>query len=220
MAYFLTEKQVRYILPVLPFLSILAVMGIKDLDDRLKPEKLFTFLRFHGSFGSIARIVLFAGIVSLLTLNFLYLKNRMNIIKPFQYVLGQETREDFLRRNLLHFPVVEYINMNLPDDVKIFSMFLGRRGYYLERSYKNEPSFGRNTINRMVKSAANEESFNKFVQSMDVTHILMRTDLVNNYLKDNFSQEEIKRFMQLAKKSWKQVYEYHGHALWDIQADR
>ena len=72
----------------------------------------------------------------------------------------------------------------------------------------------------MVKSAANEESFNKFVQSMDVTHILMRKDLVNNYLKDNFSQEEIKRFMQLANKSWKQVYEYHGHALWDIQADR
>ena len=217
MAYFLTEKQVRYILPVLPFLSIIAVMGIKDLDDRLKPAKLFTFLRFHGSFGSIARIVLFAGIASLLTLNFLYLKNRMNIIKPFQYVLGQETRENFLRRNLLHYPVVEYINMNLPDDVKIFSMFLGRRGYYLERSFKNEQSFGRHTINRMVKSAANEENFLKFIRSMDVTHILMRTDLVDNYLKNNFSQKKIERFMILANKHWKQIYEYNNYAVWDIQ---
>ena len=220
MAYFLTEKQVRYILPVLPFLSIIAVMGIKDLDDRLKTEKLFTFLRFHGSIGSIARIVLFAGIVSLLTLNFLYLKNRMNIVKPFQYVLGQETRENFLRRNLLHFPVVEYINMNLPDDVKIFSMFLGRRGYYLERSYKNEPSFGRNTINRMVKSAANEERFNKFVQSMDVTHILMRADLVENYLRDNFSLKEISIFINIFEKYWKLEYEYNNHAVWEIQDRR
>jgi len=219
MAYFLTEKQVRYILPVLPFLAIIAVMGIKDLYDRLKPEKLFTFLRFHGSFGSIARIVLFAGIASLLTLNFLYLKNRMNIIKPFQYVFGQETREDFLRRNLLHFPVVEYINMNLPDDAKIISMFLGRRGYYLERSYKNEPSFGVNTIQRMVKSAESEERFLEFIRSMDVTHILMRTDLVDNYLKNNFSQKKIERFMILANKYWRQIYEYNNHAVWDIEGD-
>jgi len=217
MAYFLTEKQVRYILPVLPFLAIIAVMGIKDLDDRLKPEKLLTFFRFHGSFGSITRIVLFAGVATLLTLNFLYLKNRMNIIKPFPHVLGQETREDFLRRNLLHFPVVEYINMNLPDDAKIFSMFLGRRGYYLERSYKNEPSFGMNTINRMVKSAANEERFNEFVRSMDVTHILMRTDLVENYLRDNFSLKEISIFMNIFKKYWKLEYEYNNHAVWEIQ---
>jgi hypothetical protein len=143
----------------------------------------------------------------------------MNIVKPFQYVLGQETRENFLRRNLLHFPVVEYINMNLPDDVKIFSMFLGRRGYYLERSYKNEPSFGRNTINRMVKSAANEEKFLKFIRSMDVTHILMRTDLVDNYLKNNFSQRKIERFMILVNKHWKQTYENNNHAVWDIQGN-
>jgi len=220
MAYFLTEKQVRYILPVLPFLAIITVMGIKDLYDRLKPEKLYTFLRFHGSFGYVARIVLFAGIASLLTLNFLYLKNRMNIIKPFQYVFGQETREDFLRRNLLHFPAVEYINMNLPEDAKIFSMFLGRRGYYLERSYKNEPSFGVKTIKRMVKSAASEERFLTFKRSMDVTHILMRTDLVDSYLKDNFSKKKIERFMILANKYWKQVYEYNNHAVWDIQNQR
>jgi hypothetical protein len=217
MAYFLTEKQVRYTLPALPFLAIIAVMGIKDLDDRLKPEKLFTFLRFHVSFGSIVRIVLFAGVATLLTLNFLYLKNRMNIIKPFPYVLGQETREDFLRRNLLHFPAVEYINANLPDDAKIFSMFLGRRGYYLERSYKNEPSFGMNTIKHMVKSAASEEEFLKFVRSMDITHILMRTDLVENYLRDNFSLKEISIFMNIFKKYWKLKYEYNNHAVWEVQ---
>jgi hypothetical protein len=143
----------------------------------------------------------------------------MNIIKPFQYVFGQETREDFLRRNLLHFPAVEYINMNLPDDAKIFSMFLGRRGYYLERSYKNEPSFGVNTIKRMVKSAASEERFLTFIRSMDVTHILMRTDLVDNYLKNNFSQKKIERFMILVNKYWRQIYEYNNHAVWDIQGD-
>jgi hypothetical protein len=115
---------------------------------------------------------------------------------------------------------VEYINANLPNDAKIFSMFLGRRGYYLERSYKNEPSFGMNTIKRMVKSAANEKRFLKYIRSMDVTHILMRTDLVDSYLKDNFSKKKIERFMILVNKDWKQVYEYNNHAIWDIQNQR
>jgi hypothetical protein len=220
MAYFLTEKQVRYILPVLPFLAIIAVMGIKDLDDILKQGSNFTFLRFQGNFGNMARIVLFAGVATLFTFNFIYLKNRMNKIKPFPYVLRQETRGDFLRRNLLDYPAVEYINMNLPDDAKILTMFLGRRGYYIERPYKNESSFGMNTIKHMVKSATSEESFLKYVRSMDVTHIFMRTDLVDNYLKDNFSKKEIERFMILVNKYWKQVYEYNNHAVWNIQSSR
>jgi hypothetical protein len=72
----------------------------------------------------------------------------------------------------------------------------------------------------MVKSAASEERFLTFIRSMDVTHILIRTDLVDNYLKNNFSQKKIERFMILVDKYWKQVYEYNNHAIWDIQNQR
>jgi hypothetical protein len=98
-------------------------------------------------------------------------------------------------------------------------MFLGRRGYYLERIYKNEASFGMNTINQMINSSVAEDSFKEFIRSMQVTHILMRTDLVGNYLKNNFSQEEINRLMNLARKYWHRVYENNGYAVWDIQAN-
>jgi hypothetical protein len=216
MAYFLTEKQVRYILPVLPFLSIIAVMGIKNLDDKLKPETCFSFLRFRKRFGSLIRILLFATIAILLTFNLTYLKKRFDIIKPFPYILNQETRDDFLRRHLLHYDAVKYINANLPMNAKVFTVFLGRRGYYLDREYKNEPSFGRDTISQMVNSSISEEKFQKYVRSMNVTHILMRTDLADNYLKDNFSIEEIERFMNLVKKHWKLIYESNDYTIWKL----
>ena len=220
MAYFLTEKQVRYILPVLPFLSILAVMGIKDLTDKLKAETFLFSLRFHITVRSISRIVLFACVSILLASNFFYLRDRINIIKPLPYIFGQESRENFLKRHLLHYNAVRYINANLMDDAKVFTMFLGRRGYYLDKDYRNERSFGRNTISHMVNSSTHEKKFTKYVRSMNVTHILMRTELVDNYLKDNFSQEEIKRFLNLAKKCWKLVYETNGYTVWDIQTKR
>jgi hypothetical protein len=217
MAFFLTAKQARYILPVLPFLCILAVMGIKDVMDKLKEETFLSSLKLGKNAKSIARILLFAVIAILLTLNLVYLKSRINVIKPFPYVMGKETREAFLKRHLLHYDAVEYINDNLPIDAKIFTMFLGRRGYYLDRAYENESSFGMSTIRHMVNSSNDEKEFVEYVRSMGVTHILMRTDLGNKYLKDNFSKDNINRFLTLEKKYWKKVYENNGYTIWDIR---
>ena len=217
MAYFLTEKQVRYILPVLPFLTILAVMGIKDLTDKLNAETFLSSLRSRENIKAIFRIVLFASVSILLASNFFYLRDRIHIIKPFPYVFGTETKKAFLKRHLLHYDAVEYINTHLPDDAIIFSMFLGRRGYYLDRAYKNEPSFGRSALNHMVDSSVSEEKFKRFMKSMGVTHILMRSDLVDRYLQDNFATEEIRRFIERSKKCWKPVYEHNGYAVWDVR---
>jgi hypothetical protein len=217
MAYFLTAKQVRYILPVLPFLAIVAVMGIKDFMDKLGEETFLSSLQFGENAKLISRILLFASVAILLIPNLVYLKSRINDIKPFPYIMGKESREAFLRRHLLHYDAVRYINNNLPVDARIFTMFLGRRGYYLDRAYKNESSFGLSTIKQMVNSSTDEDKFMEYIKSIGATHILIRTDLADKYLKDNFSIQEIKRFMNIVKKYWKLIYESNGYSIWNIE---
>lgn len=217
-AYFFTRQEVRYLLPVLPFLAILAVMGIKSIADKLKEDAFSSLPKFHKSVRITARMFLFTSVIILLSFNGLYLKKRVDIIKPFPYVFRQETREAFLRRHLKFFPAFEYINTHLPDNAIVFTMFLGCRGYYLDRSYKNEPSYGMNTLKLMVDNSVDAEKFVEYIKSMEVTHILMRTDLVDNYLHDNFSQEEILRFMNLVNKSWKRIYAHNEYTIWDIQS--
>lgn len=218
MAYFLTSKQVRYILPVLPFLSIIAVMGIKDLMDGLGDGVLTSFLGVRMNGGSISKMVIFATAAILLASNLFYLKNRMDIIKPFPYLFGKETKDAFLKRHLLHYDAVKYVNASLADDAVIFTMYLGRRGYYLDRDYRNEPSFGVSTLNKMVISSTGEEEFKEYIGSMGVTHILIRTDLVDKYLKDNFSPEKIKRLLILENKYWRKIYENNGYSVWNVNA--
>lgn len=219
-AYFLTAKQVRYILPVLPFLSILAVMGIKDLVDKMEAKMHYSSWRLRRNLRSISGVLIFAGVAILLLINLFYLKNRIDIVNPYPYVSGRETRDVFLEHHLLHYKAVKFINKNLPDDAIVFTIFLGRRGYYLNRNYKNEKSFGMNTLNHMINSSTNEKKFVEYVRSTNVTHILMRTDLVNNYLRDNFSQKESRRFIKLTKKYWKKIYKDKFYAVWDIRVRR
>ena len=73
------------------------------------------------------------------------------------------------------------------------------------------------TIRYMVNSSNGEDEFMRYISSMNATHILMRTNLVDKYLKDNFQQKEIKRFLKLVKKYWKKVYDNNGYIVWDIQ---
>jgi hypothetical protein len=72
----------------------------------------------------------------------------------------------------------------------------------------------------MVGNSANEKKFIEYVRSMQVSHILMRTDLVDMYLKDNFSPENIKRFLSLKNKHWRKVYDKNGYVIWDIRSKK
>jgi Dolichyl-phosphate-mannose-protein mannosyltransferase len=219
MAYFLTAKQVRYLLPVLPFLAIIAVMGIKDLSDKMGVGKTVgASFRSGNMIQSIIKVVIFAIVAILLMYNLFYLKQRIHIINPLPYILKKESRDDFLRRHLLHYGAVDYINKTLPDDAVVFTMFLGGRGYYLNRNYKNEPSFGMNTIRQMVISSGNEETFDNHVRSMNVTHILVRSNLFFRFLHDNFSKTEINRLLNLINKRWTKLYDNNGYTVWDIHA--
>lgn len=216
MAYFLTAKQIRYILPTIPFFAILAVMGIKDLVDKIGGGIFYSSVSLNKNATSIARIFIFAIVTILFSFNFVYLKNRMDIIKPFPYISGQETRDAFLKRHLLHYDAVEYINNNLPNNAKVFTLFSGRRGYYLDRAYKNESLFGINTIEQMVKNSESEEQFVRYIRSMDVTHIMMRKDLLKIFLHNNFSKEEIERFFKLYNKNCIKLYEDNVYSVWDV----
>jgi hypothetical protein len=69
----------------------------------------------------------------------------------------------------------------------------------------------------MVKSSEDEEKYLEYIRSMSVTHILMRTDLFDKFLRDNFSKEDITRLMNHVKKYWKKIYEDNRYSVWDIQ---
>ena len=212
MAYFLTDIRVRYILPVIPFLTILSVVGIKNIVEWAGKEP--NPLRRTGLIGISAVTII------LISLNVLYLKNYFNTIQPARYILGQETRDEFLARHTACYPAMQYVNKNLPDDSRIFLMFLGRRGYYLDRPYYHEASFGMNTINGMVNTSRNKQDFESYLHSMGCTHILMRTDLFNKYLHDNFPEETIACLLELVKEYWNPVYESNGYTLIGARNDK
>lgn len=209
MACFLTIIRIRYILPIIPFMTILSVTGIRNLVGWAN--------RLSRPTGHIGIIIISSITVILIVFNLLYLKDYFSTIKPARYVFHQETRDEFLTRNIGSYQAVKYINENLPDDSRIFFMFMGRQGYYLDRSYYYDSSFGMKTINSMIKASKGRHDFQAYIQSSESTHILMRIDLFNKYLRDNYSRATIGRFLGLAKEYWLPIYGSNGYAVMEIK---
>lgn len=208
MACFLTVVRVRYILPVMAPLTILAVFGIRNI-----------FGWAGGKTGAVHICCLtgvIAATVAFISFNIVYTAGRFNSIRPFGCILKQETKDQFLTRHLPSYPAIKYINENLPADSKIFLIFLGRQGYYLNRPYCHEPSFGMRTIRKMVEASEDRDGFQACLQTMDISHILMRTDLFYRYLHDNFPEEKVGQFLSLANEYLRPVYQSNGYAVMEL----
>lgn len=98
---------------------------------------------------------------------------------PWGVVLGRESREEYLYRdsigfNLMpyYFPVVKYINQNLPMDAKV--LFIGEaRGYYCEREFVTSLAEDPHSIViRLVRFCKGTDELLEKLKNLGITHVL------------------------------------------------
>jgi hypothetical protein len=223
LTFFLTRKQIRYMAFVLPFLSILATFGIKQVFSWTLPPVLRSngakngrLKNSHPAFFWFASSVFFMFILALMAPNLLYLKQAFGNLNPMDLVFERETRHDFLDRHLGTFRAMEYINSHTSSEAKIFFMFVGNRGYYLDRVYRHDSSFGMKTLQGLVSSSDTIHAFRSRLKALNCTHILVRDDLFEKYLADNFPTDRIAHFLALKNQYWKPVYQSQGVTVYDL----
>jgi len=206
---FLVAPSVRYILPVIPFLAILTVAGIKGVVDRFNNSRGLT--RPIGLIGTFLVTIILIGC------NILYLKEYFNIVRPVGYILNQETKDEFLSRHLGSYPAIRYVNENLEADAGISLIFLAGRGYYLDRAYRLHPGYGMGAVKDMVQASDTSSAFIACLRSLDSTHLLVRNDLFEKYLRDNFTTEEIGRFLSLTSRYWEPLYKGLSYSVFRLK---
>ncbi|KUG21878.1 membrane protein [hydrocarbon metagenome] len=206
--FFLDELRVRYILPTIPFLCVLTVMGIKNIltwsEETAKPLRYFY----------TAAILLFLVILGFK--NVMYLNNYFQSLQPVKYLCNMETRDEYLNRHTGSYAAISYINKNTPQNAKVRLIFLAGRGYYLDRIYEDDSSFGMNVIRDLVAHSSEDETFQKHIRSLGYTHLLVRKKLFLKYLHDNYSPEKINILLQQMSRATEMIYEANGYAVYEI----
>jgi len=207
-AFFTEAIRIRYILPVVPFLVIICVYGMRNL----------LSLEWNRSFPLqyISKITVYSVMILCLAMNAIYLKNYFKSVDPMPYILNHETRDQYLSRHLGNYQSIKYVNDNLPDDACVRFIFMGRRGYYLDRPYIHDRNFGMSVIDEMVKASVDGSSLKGYFKRQNYSHLMIRMDLFEQYLMNNFSELQISKFARSFNNDTFLLYKANGYAVYKI----
>ena len=132
------------------------------------------------------------------------------------YILGKESRNEFITRRHIGYSAMQYINSHTSKDARVRLILFAGRGYHLDRIYEEGSDYGMNDIRGFATSAKNEKSFQAYLQSLGCTHLLVRTPLFEKFLKDNYPLETRKLLIQRMNTSMKILYNQEGCAVFEI----
>ena len=208
LTFFLDQLHVRYILPAIPFLTILTIIGILNVFDWISQKS--------GRYRSACLCFILLFLLLLGGRNVAYLNKYFQSLKPMNYILQKETREDYLKRNIGSYPAMAYINRHTPPNARIRLLFLARRGYYLDRIYVDDATYGMDVMRGLAVSAGDDKSFRNDLDALGCTHLLMHMDMSGKFLRDNYPQQTIDRLFQSLDRETEVIHDARGYRVYRI----
>ena len=199
-----SSQQLRYLLPIVPVLAIAIAMSVQTLSG---PKGN---LRTAAQFSLIAAAV--AGI--LVSAAWFLQKN------PIGVVLGGETRDEYLARNLDYYPYYQMLNTQTDAEEKVWLINMRRDSYNLDRPYFSDYLFEDWTFRKLLWESKNIDELRSKVEAMGVDYILARHDFLFDYEKTTIVDEKKPRAENEAKLKLAKNFLLHGHECLNEKADR
>jgi hypothetical protein len=93
------------------------------------------------------------------------------------YISGRLDRDAYIARYRSEYPILQYVNRSLAQDVKIMGLFMGNRRYYCDR----ELVFGESLLTRAIMRADTIGQMGRMVTERGFTHMIVRFDLLKKW---------------------------------------
>jgi len=209
-AFFSSDLRVRYILPIVPPLIILSVLGIKKIIDIVGDLNKQTAKQI-GVFLPLSALTFSLGY------NAAYLFDQFVYVEPLSYLKGNVSRDEYISKYRPELPAFQYINEHLPNNALILFIFLGNRGYYCERSYIFDMYENKSKLQQIVENAHDTEGIVSSLQDMGITHLFIHSDIFKRWVKMNFTERMQGLLENFLSRHVKMVYAQWGYDLYALE---
>jgi hypothetical protein len=206
-AFFLVDMRIRYIGPIIPPLTILAVVGINDLIGAVR-TRCSPRGRLLG-FGATAAVFVF-----LLVLNGTYLTGQFALVDPLSYLQGKVSRDEYILKFRPEYAALSFANRSLPAEARILGLFNGNRIYYSER----EMICDNEAFRRAVLASKSSQDLVRRLERDRISHVLVRVDLFHQWAESQFRPSEKVLLQSFFAEKLRRLYQGHGYTLFAVPA--
>lgn len=177
-----SSPQLRYLLPTTPLLAVGIVASIESVpyDKGLRTAAKYSLLA--------------ASVLAMLTSVAWFCQKA-----PLRVVLGGETRDQYLTRNLDYYPYYQTINSDTESAAKVWLINMRRDTYNIERPVFSDYLFEDWTLRRMLWESRTSQELKAKTLAMGIKYILTRHDFLFDYDKSTLVDDKKSRAENEAK---------------------
>jgi hypothetical protein len=117
---------------------------------------------------------------------------------------------------LAEYPAFQYVNRETSRSAKIYLLFVGRRAYYCERDYFHDGGELPGVLTGAIRSAREPADIGRRLQARHLTHLLVREDLLSQFLRDNLTPREHRLWESYASTHLKSVFRERGYSVLQV----
>ncbi len=147
--------------------------------------------------------------------NLWFLAKQVHAVGYYRPVLGLESEQNFLVRKVPGYPVIEFINQNLPVRARVFCVWTGAYGYYLNRPYYSDTFIEDVTLKEMIDSDHNGRELSQRLVQAGFTHLFFRPSL----LVRNMRPEQRTNLVDFLKKRAVELFSYQDYSIFEIRGE-
>ena len=148
-------QQIRYLIPLLPLLALVAGVILTHHRSR---EKIFALL-----------LCIIAGS---LAFNGYHIARGFIKINPLAVAVGLESRDHFLSRTLPPYKMYLFVNRALPPDARIFLVYMKNYTFLCDRDCYADTMFEAHTLQKILRQAASPSEVRDRLKTEGFTHLL------------------------------------------------
>lgn len=160
-----SSMQLRYLLPILPLIAI----GIAASVERIAERR--SALYMAAKYG-----ISVAAVCGILTSLAWFLQKA-----PLRVVLGGESRDQYLMRNLDYYAFYQALNTTTAKDARVWLINMRRDTYTLDRPVVSDYLFEDWTLRQMLWESRNVQELKAKARAMNVQYMLARYDFLFDY---------------------------------------
>jgi hypothetical protein len=185
---------------------ILSVFGLKNIINLLEKRFLRQSKKIMLSLVAVALLFFFG-------LNLHYIRQQYRIYEPICYLRGDIQRDAFIEKHRPEYAAIRYANRNLAPDACILGVFLGNRSYYSDHSLRFDYY---KFLQYPFKQQYSDEQIMALFHKSGITHLLMRFNAFNQWVANNFDEQEKLRILQFFKNNTSRIFVKNGHGLYRL----
>ena len=207
-AFNTSALRIRYFAPIVPFLVILSIYGLHNLEIKAK--------HYLGNRKGIVLLWLLP-VAFMLTLNCFYVYQQFQNISPFSYINGHLSRDEYLIKYRPEYKMMQYANAHLPESSKILCIFMGWRGYYLDREHIFDHHRNQDGLIAWLKlEEISAQEILKRLEKQSISHMLIRTDLFDQWVHQNVPDKNKETLTLLITENLNRLSTNYNYSLFEV----